>query len=98
MILHTVNKALPHQALQLCLRFARAGDCILLLEDGVCNSVEDSVAWSRLKVAACQRVLALDQDLQVRGLAGRQAPRVELIDYPGLVALCCRCDKVQSWF
>ncbi len=98
MILHTVNKAAPHQALQLCLRFAAKGDIIVLLEDGVCNGVHGSVAWSSLQSSACHRVVALEPDLLVRGLLGKQSAELELIDYPALVDLCCHCDKVQSWF
>ncbi len=98
MILHTVNKAAPHQALQLCLRFAREEDIIVLLEDGVCNGVSGSAAWCSLRASACKQIVALEHDLRVRGLAGRHSSQLKLIDYPALVALCCQCDKMQSWF
>lgn len=42
--LHTVNKsAFSSDALAACLRVARPGDAILLLEDGVYNAVCDSI-------------------------------------------------------
>lgn len=97
MILHTVNKAPPHQALELCLRFATSRDIIVLLEDGVCNGIADTVACIRLE-AGSQRVLALHSDLLARGLDGKQSAALELIDYPEFVELCTQCDKVQSWF
>jgi tRNA 2-thiouridine synthesizing protein B len=98
MIIHTVNKPAPHQALALCLRFATASDVIVLLEDGVCNGLSGTTAWLSLESAAGTRVLAMQPDLVARGLAGKQATTLELIDYPALVELCCQCDKVQSWF
>ncbi len=42
--LHTVNKsAFSSDALTSCLRVARSGDAILLLEDGVYNAVDASI-------------------------------------------------------
>jgi sulfur relay protein TusB/DsrH len=45
--LHTVNKhSLNSDLLSSCLRVARAGDCILLIEDGIYNvrTLEDLAA------------------------------------------------------
>lgn len=98
MILHTVNKPAPHQALELCLRFIAADDIVVLLEDGVYNAVAASTAGIRLHAATLNRIVALQPDIIARGLQGKQAATVELIDYQTFVELCCQCDKVQSWF
>ena len=44
------------------------------------------------------RLFALESDVLARGLAIDDLPqRVSLIDYPGMVELCTRYDKVLSW-
>ena len=98
MILHTVNKPAPHQCLELCLRFMAEGDIVVLLEDGVYNAVAASPGSMQLLNARIDRIVALQPDLIARGLQSRQLPAVEAIDYSAFVALCCQCDKVQSWF
>jgi tRNA 2-thiouridine synthesizing protein B len=98
MILHTVNKSTPQQALDLCLRFAATGDILVLLEDGAYNAVAASAASARLQAAKLSRIAVIQADLAARGLEGKQSPTIELIDYQTLVTLCCECDKVQSWF
>lgn len=98
MILHTVNKPAPHQALELCLRFVAEDDIVVLLEDGVYNAVAASSAGIRLHDATLNRIVALETDIIARGLQGKQAATVELINYQAFVELCCQCDKVQSWF
>ncbi len=98
MILHTVNKPAPHQALELCLRFVAEDDIVLLLEDGVYNAMAASTAAMQLQDATVNRIVALQPDIIARGLEGKQTATVELIDYQAFVELCCQCDKVQSWF
>ena len=98
MILHTVNKSAPQQALNLCLRFASAGDILVLLEDGAYNALASSAASAQLQAATLSRIAVIQADLAARGLEGKQSPTVELIDYQTFVTLCCQCDKVQSWF
>ena len=97
MLLHTVNKAAEHSsALRLCLRFAEAADTVLLLEDGVLAAVAGHPACEVL-LAARARVVALRPDLEHRGVARKLHPAIAAIDYRDFVALCCACDKVQSW-
>ncbi len=98
MILHTINKSSPSQALPLCLRFAAPGDIVLLLEDGVCQAVVGSSTCRQLLAAEALRIVAIEEDITCRGLDGKLPPAVEVIDYKGFVDLCCECDKVQSWF
>lgn len=97
--LHTINKpSLQGPALTLCLRFAAPGDRIVLIEDGVCAAIEGSDACAILNKAEVASISALSTDLADRGLLGRQAADIEIIDYNAFVALCCEHDKVQSWF
>ena len=98
MILHTVNKPAPHQSLELCLRFIAEDDIVVLLEDGVYNALSASPGAMKLQDARIDRIVALQPDLIARGLESRHAPVAEAIDYHAFVALCCQCDKVQSWF
>jgi sulfur relay protein TusB/DsrH len=98
MILHTINKSSTHQALGLCLRLAANDDIIVLLEDGVCNAVKNTQACRELSNASVKQIYVLLPDLLARGLHSQCDPCIEVIDYPAFVALCCACDKVQSWF
>lgn len=97
MILHLLNQTAASEALELCLRYATREDVILLLEDGVCLGLRDSVSALAIQQAAIKGVFAIGEDLAVRGLAKKIAPAIELIDYQEFVALCCEAQRVQSW-
>jgi tRNA 2-thiouridine synthesizing protein B len=43
-------------------------------------------------------VFSLQEDLDARGLMNRKIDQADVIDYNGFVELCCRYDKVISWF
>jgi len=69
-MLHTVNKSpFQNSSLENCLRLARPGDVILLLEDGV-YAASAGTAKSSLIEQAVKRhtVYAIDADLKARGL------------------------------
>lgn len=70
-MLHTVNKSpFQNSSLENCLRVARQGDVILLLEDGV-YAASAGTAKSSLIEQAVKRhtVYAIEADLKARGLA-----------------------------
>lgn len=110
--LHTVNKsAFSSDALASCLRVARSGDAVLLLEDGVYNAVSSpvgaSLAGELQQLSASPagqahttvRVYALQEDLQARGIAAEQLPaHVEPISYSDFVTLVCTHARTVSWF
>lgn len=98
MVLHTVNQPIGSQAMQLCLRFASPQDVILLLEDGVYHAVADSPAYATLLASHPGPIVAIRDDLEVRGLLGQLASGIEAVDYHRFVALCGECDNIQSWF
>src|SRR3989344_1191479 len=69
-MLHTVNKSpFQNSALENCLRLAREGDVILLLEDGVYASAAGTVKSSLIEQAVRRHaVYAIGVDLKARGL------------------------------
>jgi tRNA 2-thiouridine synthesizing protein B len=100
MILHTVNKS-PYERINLdsCLRVARIGCGILLLEDGVIAALATGAAAQALSVALSDKsVYVLGPDLDARGL--RECDLVigiKIVDYDGFVDLVAGYDTVQAW-
>ncbi len=96
--LHTVNKSpFTHNTLTSCLRIARAGDSILLLEDGVYAATGEHQLAHQLQQAvdAGIHVYVLLPHLQERQLA--LPATIEAVDYPGFVDLSTRHQRIQSW-
>ncbi len=89
--LHTLNDP---ELLPLCLRTVRAGDRLLLIEDGVYCAVNTS----QLKLMNKLEVYALEDDLQARGLSGRVKVQVNPVSMGEFVGLCCEADRVVNWF
>jgi tRNA 2-thiouridine synthesizing protein B len=98
-MLHTVNKSpFENRALETCLRFARQGSAVLLIEDGVYaaargTSVSGSVQEAMKKVS----IYALKPDVEARGMQNRVMDGVRLVDYGGFVDLVAEHNAVQSW-
>ncbi|MEW6687626.1 MAG: sulfurtransferase complex subunit TusB [Pseudomonadota bacterium] len=98
-MLHTVNKSpFEHCALATCLRLARTGSAVLLIEDGVYAAARDTALAQKMQ-EALQRVqiYALKPDVEARGLQNRVMDGVRLVDYGGFVDLVVEHDAVQSW-
>jgi tRNA 2-thiouridine synthesizing protein B len=70
-MLHTVNKSpFQNSALENCLRLAREGDVILLLEDGVYAAAAGTAKSSLVEQAVKQHtVYAIEADVKARGLS-----------------------------
>jgi len=70
-MLHTVNKSpFQNSALENCLRLAREGDVILLLEDGVYAAAAGTAKSSLVEQAVKQHtVYAIGADVKARGLS-----------------------------
>jgi tRNA 2-thiouridine synthesizing protein B len=97
-MLHTVNKSpFEHNAFETCLRFARQGAAVLLIEDGVYGAVRGGAAGRLREALGRLKVYALAPDLEARGMAGRAIEGVTLIDYGGFVDLVCEAPNCQSW-
>lgn len=98
-MLHTVNKSpFDHRTLETCLRFARQGAAVLLIEDGVYAAARDTAVSEQMQ-AALKRVsiYALKPDVEARGMQNRVMDGVRLVDYGGFVDLVAEHDAVQSW-
>jgi len=99
-MLHLVNKSpFDRNALDSCLRLAKSGSSVLLLEDGVYAAT--SKASSAEAVGKRMEDLTfyvLGPDVSARGLD--DAPLIEginVVDYGGFVDLVVEHDVAQSW-
>lgn len=79
-----------------CLRLLGSGDGLLLCGDAVYALQAGTAQRQALDLMPESVALfALDEDLGARAIAA--PPQVQVVDYPGLVELACRFDKVNSW-
>ncbi len=89
MTMHLVNKPPSNPAITSCLAAALPGDAILLIEHGVyCATVAPGEAVT---------VYALEVDVRARGLTGKTAPDVQLIDDARFVELACEHIPIVTW-
>ena len=98
--LHTVSRSpFRDSALESCLRLARPGSVLLLMEDGVYGALTDGALAGRVRDALDRhRVYALQADLAARGISvAALVDGVQVVDYEGFVDLACECSKVQAW-
>jgi tRNA 2-thiouridine synthesizing protein B len=98
-MLHIVNKS-PAQtrSLESCLRLAKDGQALLLIEDGVYAATTGLAASCGLAQAAKRlKVFALQPDLEARGVAGKLIEGVATVDYGGFVDLVTEHTASQSW-
>ncbi len=99
-VLHTVNKSpFERNNLDSCLRLARKGSGILLLEDGVYAALADSHGSAALQVRSGDfAIYVLGPDIAARGLAGKALIEgCNVVDYGGFVDLVAEHDMVQAW-
>lgn len=98
-MLHTVNKSpFEHGTLATCLRFARPGSAVLLIEDGVYAAGRDTAVAAMVQEALkTVTIYALKPDLEARGVHNRVMDGVRLVDYGGFVDLVAEHHAVQSW-
>jgi tRNA 2-thiouridine synthesizing protein B len=98
-MLHTVNKSpFEHRALESCLKFARPGSAVLLIEDGVYAAARDTAVARLLQEAQKSvSIYALKPDVEARGMQNRVMDGVRLVDYGGFVDLVAEHNAVQSW-
>ncbi|MCW8924805.1 MAG: sulfurtransferase complex subunit TusB [Xanthomonadales bacterium] len=99
-MLHLVNKSPGERnSLDSCLRLAKAGSAVLLLEDGVYAAMAN--ATSAEAVTACMGKLifyVLGPDVSARGLDDVPLlDGINVVDYGGFVDLVVEHDTAQSW-
>lgn len=101
MLLHTVNKSpFEKDSLDTCLRLAKQGSTILLIEDAVYAAMQGTAIESKIaETIKRYSVYALRSDLKARGLEeDRLLNGIKVVDYDGFVDLVAEHDTVQSWF
>jgi tRNA 2-thiouridine synthesizing protein B len=99
-MLHLINKSpFERNALDSCLRLAKAGSSILLIEDGVyaalANASDAEAIPARMEDIS---FYVLGPDMSARGLS--DIPLIEginVVDYEGFVDLVVEQDVAQSW-
>jgi tRNA 2-thiouridine synthesizing protein B len=106
--LHTLNASAREQAalLQRLLRYASAGDSLLLIENGVYN-LTDADSLAAIKAAGFT-LYCLQTDALARGLINSHNNSITAVDSTvidatvvddnGFVELTCNHHKVVSWF
>lgn len=98
--LHTVNKSpFERSALISALNHLRAGDALLMLEDGVVGARKSSAFASLFETAAKDcGVYVLGPDLVARGMGEKDLIQgAKLVDYGGFVDLVTGHDRTQAW-
>lgn len=98
--LHTVNKSpFSTQSLISCMGHAKAGDTVLMIEDGVYGATSGTaLADAVASLAEGVTLSVLAPDLAARGLsADRLMDGVKSVDYAGFVDLAATHDRTQSW-
>lgn len=99
-MLHTVNKSpFERNTLSSCLRIAKAGSAVLLIEDGVYGALSDSEHASLIADRMSDlKFYVLGPDVNARGLENK--PLIDgltVVDYGGFVDLTTEHESVQSW-
>ena len=99
-MLHIVNKS-PYERNNLtsCLRLAKAGSVILLIEDAIYAAIASGQFHTVMTEAAEKyQIHVLRPDLNARGFDDTAViPNVTLIDYHGFVELTEQETNIQSW-
>lgn len=99
-MLHTVNKSpFERNSLDTCLRLAKKGSAILLIEDGVIAAMKGTQQSSKLEGATGnQDIFVLGPDLKARGLSEDQViDGIKVVDYSGFVDLVEERGAVNAW-
>ena len=96
MLLHLLNRsAASSHVYRDALRAMAEDDCLLLTEDGVYSAL---MPLAEHFSEVYGRLFALREDLASRGLEGRCAEQVVIVDMEGFVQLTEDADRVVSWF
>lgn len=98
-MLHIVNKSFTQtSALQSCLRLAKPGHSLLLIEDAVYAVTQAAAASSGMTEALKSlKVHVLQPDVEARGMAGKLIDGVTAVDYGGFVDLVTEHPTSQTW-
>lgn len=99
-MLHIVNKSpFDRNALDSCLRLAKSGSSILLIEDGVYAAVAKAAQADKI-VGRMEdySFYVLGPDVAARGLSDiALIDGINVVDYEGFVGLVTDHEATQSW-
>lgn len=99
-MLHTVNKSpFERNTLDSCLRLAKNGSAILLIEDGIYAALKGTTVSDKMaKAIKRHTIYTLGPDLSARGMNEDQLIEgIKVVDYYGFVDLVVESDNVQTW-
>ncbi len=97
-MLHTVNKSpFESNSFETCLGLAKSGSTVLLFEDGVYAATAGTSAADAISNANGITFALLGPDAQARGIDGKLADGIKVVDYDGFVDLVAESDQVQAW-
>ncbi len=99
-MLHTVNKSpFERNTLKSCLRIAKPGSAVLLIEDAVYAALSDAECASDISNRMDDfKFYVLGPDVSARGLENKPLiDGLEVVDYGGFVDLVTEHDSVQAW-
>ncbi len=99
-MLHIVNKSpFERNSLSACVRLAKKGSSILLIEDGIYASTKNTTVSPMVNDALKEiKFYVLGPDLDARGM--KESNLIEgmnVVDYEGFVDLVTDHDNLQSW-
>ena len=99
-VLHVINKSpYDRNSLDSCLRLAKSGNSVLLLEDGVYAALSKaSSAEAVSKRMDDLTFYVLGADVSARGLDDKPLiDGISVVDYGGFVDLVVEHEVAQSW-
>lgn len=99
-MLHTVNKSpFERNSLATCLRLAKKGSAILLIEDGVIAALQGTTqSESVVNATDTFDVFVMGPDLKARGLSeDKVIDGIKVVDYSGFVDLVEERGSVNAW-
>ncbi len=99
-MLHTVNKSpFERNALSSCLRLARTGSAVLLIEDGVYAAAAGTAVSKQISARMAElSFYVLGPDIAARGLGGAALIEgIRVVDYDGFVDLVAEHAATQAW-
>ncbi len=99
-MLHTINKSpFERNSLDACLRLAKPGSAVLLIEDGIYAATKGTAVSDKVtKAMEGIKFFVLGPDVQARGISDdHMLEGVQVVDYGGFVDLVAEHDNVQSW-
>jgi tRNA 2-thiouridine synthesizing protein B len=99
-MLHLINKSpFDRNALDSCLRLAKEGSSVLLIEDGVYAAMSKAV-WAEAINKRMEELnfYVLGPDVSARGLSNSPLIKgITVVDYGGFVDLVAEHAVTQSW-